>query len=434
VSAPERALSGVAAGETESVQAHAEPDAAKDRRWRRWAVAAFATAMAMEAVGWVFLAVNGSNGTDSVAGALLFDLPLLVFPITGLVVSRKQPRNAVVWVLLGIGLASGFGSVVASYAAYGLVTNPGALPGADVAAAVNGPAWDPVIVPIGTLLLLLFPDGRPPSKRWNWVLWLTLFAMAAVFVTIMVSPGPLSDSIKGAPKGATNPIAVPALGKLLSIALPLIPICMVASVISLIVRFRRSRGVERLQLKWLAAAASIGVGLYALSSVATAANWNRGGDPLWLTVVQNLSLFAFMLIPVSIGLAILRYHLFDIDRIISRTLSYFLLTALLVGVYALIVVGIGTLTGRSNNPVLIAGATLLVAALFGPLRRRLQGAIDRRLYRRRYDAERVLGSFASLLRDQLDLGALSSELQATVAQAVQPTRVGVWFRAPEDRR
>jgi hypothetical protein len=205
-------------------------------------------------------------------------------------------------------------------------------------------------------------------------------------------------------------------------------------VISLIVRFRRSRGVERLQLKWLAAAASIGVGLYALSSVATAANWNRRGDPLWLTVVQNLSLFAFMLIPVSIGLAILRYHLFDIDRIISRTLSYFLLTALLVGVYALIVVGIGTLTGRSNNPVLIAGATLLVAALFGPLRRRLQGAIDRRLYRRRYDAERVLGSFASLLRDQLDLGALSSELQATVAQAVQPTRVGVWFRAPEDRR
>jgi hypothetical protein len=386
----------------------------------------------MEAVGWVFLAVNGSNGTDSVAGALVFDLPILSFPITGLIVARRQPRNAVAWVLLGIGLAAGFGSVVGSYAAYGLVTNPGSLPGAAVAAAVNGPTWDPVIVPIATLLLLLFPDGRPPSKRWNWVLWLTLFAMAAVFLTIMCSPGSVSDSIGGAPKGLTNPIAVPAIANLLPVVLPLIPLCMVLSVISLVVRFRRSRGVERLQLKWLATAASIGVGLYAVADLRTLAGWGQNSDPWWLTVLQNLSLLAFLLIPISIGVAILRYRLYDIDRIISRTLSYFLLTALLVGVYALIVVGIGTLTGRSENPVLIAGATLAVAALFGPARRRLQNGIDRRLYRRRYDAERVLGAFASLLRDQLDLGALSTELQATVTRSVQPSRVSVWIRGPRE--
>jgi hypothetical protein len=152
---------------------------------------------------------------------------------------------------------------------------------------------------------------------------------------------------------------------------------------------------------------------------------------LWLTIIQNASLIAFLLIPVSIGVAILRYRLYDIDRIISRTLLYSLLTAVLVGVYALIVVGIGTLTGRSENPVLIAAATLLVAALFRPLRRRLQTRIDRRLFRRRYDAEHVLGAFASMLRDEIDLGALSSELRATVTQTVQPSVVSVWIRGRE---
>jgi hypothetical protein len=406
-------------------------EAAKDRRWRRWAVAAFIAAMVMDAIGWVMLAVNGTNGTEDLGGALTFDLPLLVFPITGLVVARRQPRNGVVWVLLGIGLASGFGSVIGSYATYGLVTDPGSLPGAGVAAAIDGPTWDPIVVPIATLLLLLFPDGRPPSKRWNWVLWLTLFAMAAVFLVIMVSPGSLADTFPGAPKGATNPIAVPAIAALLPGVFLLIPLCMVLSVISLIVRFRRSRGVERLQLKWLATAAAIGVGLYALADLLSLANWGQTSDPVWLSILQNLSAVAFLLIPVTIGVAIFRYRLYDIDRIISRTVSYFLLTALLVGVYALIVVGIGTLTGRSENPMLIAGATLLVAALFGPLRRRLQVAIDRRLYRRRYDAERVLGGFASMLRDEIDLGALSSELQATVTQAVQPSRVSVWIRRGE---
>ncbi|HXJ64749.1 MAG TPA: hypothetical protein VNN79_13425, partial [Actinomycetota bacterium] len=410
---PERAVSAATvAGEpvpdpAAAVAAPSDAEAANDRRWRRWALAAFVATMVMEAIGWAFLVVNGSYGTDSVAGVVLFDLPILVFPITGIVVAQRQPRNAVTWVLLGIGLAAGFDSVVVSYAAYGLVTNPGSLPGAAVAAAIDGPTWDPVVVPVATLLLLLFPDGRPPSKRWNWVLWLTLFAMAAVFVTIMVSPGPLSEIIAGAPKDATNPITVPAIANLLPIFLLLIPICMVLSVTSLVVRFRRSRGVERLQLKWLATAASIGVGLYALAALGSFANWEKA-DPWWLSMLQNLALVAFLLIPISIGVAILRYRLYDIDRIISRTVTYFLLTALLIGVYALIVVGIGTVTGGSDNPVLIAGATLVVAAVFGPARRRLQGGIDRRLYRRRYDAERVLGAFSALLRDQLDLGALSS--------------------------
>jgi hypothetical protein len=394
-----------------------------DARARRWALATFEATIAMHVVGWVMLTVNGSNATEGVGGALVFDIPLLVFPLTGILVARRQPRNAVGWVLLGVGLASGIGSVLDGYATYGLVTNPGSLPGAAAVAAISAPMWDPVVVPIATLLLLLFPDGRPPSRRWRPVLWLTLFAMVAVFLAIACSPGAVSDSVPD----VSNPLAVPAIASTLPFVLPLIPLCMILSAASLVIRFRRSRGVERLQLKWLATAAAIAVGMYALADVFSLVHWN-GGDPVWLTILQNASLVAFLLIPISIGVAMLRYRLYDIDRIISRTIAYSILTALLVGVYALVVVGVGTVTGRSDNPVLIAGATLAVAALFRPARRRIQGVIDRRLYRRRYDAEQVLGSFSSRLRDELDLDALSSELLAAVSQTVQPAQIGVWIR------
>jgi predicted membrane-bound spermidine synthase len=156
--------------------------------------------------------------------------------------------------------------------------------------------------------------------------------------------------------------------------------------------------------------------------------WLEAATPAPIAVLQTAAICSFVLIPLSMGVAILRYRLYDIDRLISRTISYFVLTALLVGVYVAIVVGIGAATGRTNSPILIAGATLVVAALFGPARRRIQGLIDRRLYRRRYDAERVLGTFASRLRDELDLDTLSNELGAAASSAVQPATVGVWIQ------
>jgi MFS family permease len=408
--------------------AHAR-DEALDRRARRRALTVFGVDLGLLAVGWTFLALNSAAGSDSLGGGLSFDIPTLVFPLTGVLVARRQPRNAVTWVLLGIGLASAIGAVLTGYSTYALATNPGSLPAGAQLATIGAAMWVPIVVPVATLLLLLFPDGRPPSRRWGAFLWLTVFAMAAVFLAIVVSPGDVSNDqhLKIA-----NPFAVPELRfltKLLFVGLPLVPVCMVASAASLIVRFRRSRGVERLQLKWLATAAAVSASIYAvalLDGLGSALGFAK--SPAWSGVVDSIALFSLLLIPISIGLAILRYRLFDIDRLISRTIAYSLLTAILVGVYALIVVGVGTATGRSDNPVLIAGATLAVAALFRPARRRIQAVIDRRLYRRRYDAERVLGTFASRLRDELDLTTLSGELQAVVAQAVQPSLVGVWIR------
>jgi hypothetical protein len=290
--------------------------------------------------------------------------------------------------------------------------------------------WDPVIIPVATLLLLLFPDGKPLSPRWRIVVWLSLFAMIAVFLGIILSPGAVTaDDI---PTNIDNPLSVPGLepvAQTLLFALVLVPICMVLSAVSLVIRYRRSRGVERVQLKWLATSAAISISIYALALLAGLGPALFGTEPgPWVSVLDLLAVASLLLIPISIGVAILRYRLYDIDRIISRTIAYFLLTAVLLAVYALIVVGIGTATGKSDNPALIAGATLAVAALFRPVRRRLQERIDRRLYRRRYDAERVLGSFASRLRDELDLDALSAELLAAVSQAVQPARSGVWIR------
>jgi hypothetical protein len=204
---------------------------------------------------------------------------------------------------------------------------------------------------------------------------------------------------------------------------------MIASAVALGVRFRRSRGVERLQLKWLATAAAVVAAVYALALVVSLdQSWGKADTPTWVAVIQNVALASFALIPIAIGIGILRYRLYDIDRLISRTIAYSLLTAVLVGVYAAIVVGIGAATGRSDNPVIIAGATLLVAALFGPVRRRIQGLIDRRLYRRRYDAELVLASFAARMRDELDLEALARELRSATTHAVQPESVGLWIR------
>ena len=287
----------------------------------------------------------------------------------------------------------------------------------------------PGIVPAATLLLLLFPDGRLPSPRWRWVVWLTGVVLATVSLAVTFAPATLESD--GFP-GLANPLGIPLIRPVfafLQVSLIGIPICMLACAVALVQRFRRSRGVERLQLKWLSTAAAIVAVLYAVTLLASVAQpWNQTDTAPWASVLQNVAVASFALIPIAIGVAILRYRLYDIDRLISRAVSYTIVTAVLVAVYAAVVVGLGTALGRTENPVLIAGATLLVAGLFGPLRRRVQGAVDRRFNRRRYDAERVLGAFSSRLRDELDLDALALELSTTASSAVQPASVGVWIR------
>jgi hypothetical protein len=231
----------------------------------------------------------------------------------------------------------------------------------------------------------------------------------------------------------SNPFGIGSLGgvfDVLSAFVIVIPACIVACAVALVMRYRRSTGVERFQLKWVAAAAGAVAFVYAGTMIATAGvGWGSPHEPAWASTLQVVALGSFALIPAGIAVAILRYRLYDIDRIISRALSYALLTAVLGAVYAAIVVGIGAVAGGTNDPVLIAGATLAVAALFGPARRRIQALLDRRFYRRRYDLERTLATFTAGLRDQVDLEQVRDRLVATVRQTLAPDAAFVWMRA-----
>jgi hypothetical protein len=399
-----------------------------DARARRWAVALFAVICVLYAVGIVFDVLNAETVGVLVILSLYHALTFS-FPLVGVLIARRQPRNAITWILLGIGAAWALGAVTEGYATYALATDPGALPAGDVVDAATTWLWVPGIVPAGTLLLLLFPDGHLPSRGWRWVVYLSVATLVLVPIAITIQPATLAED--GYPD-LHNPLHVEAVAQaleFLQILLFAIPVCMVASAAALVVRFRRARGAERLQLKWLAAAAAVVAGTYAVALIASSGQtWTQDDTPIWALVLQIASLASLALIPISIGVAILRYRLYDIDRLISRTIAYSVLTALLVAVYAAIVVGVGAATGRSDNPLLIAGATLAVAALFRPARRSIQGVIDRRLFRRRYDPEQVMGAFAARLRNELDIDALERELRSAARDAVQPERVAVWIR------
>jgi hypothetical protein len=272
------------------------------------------------------------------------------------------------------------------------------------------------------ILLLRFPDGTLPSRRWRIVEWAAIASLVAFAVAITVQPGRVDQTRFPNPLGIGGSFgsALHVLGGAFSVTI----VTFVLALVSVVLRYRRSSSLEREQLKWVLYA----VVVLAVSLVADFVIGTGGSGQLTIDLENIISTTAISFVPVAIGIAVLRYRLFDIDRLINRTIVYALLTVLLVGVYAGLVVGLGAITGRTGNPVVIAGSTLAVAALFGPARRRIQGVIDRRFFRRRYDAERVLAAFSSRLRDELDLESLSGELRVAAAEAVQPDAVSVWIR------
>jgi hypothetical protein len=269
-------------------------------------------------------------------------------------------------------------------------------------------------------VLLLTPTGRLPSPRWRW--WARLAAAAPVVTMLasVVQPDPLAPDWYG------NPLAVPALSRVLVVPAVAGVVVVLASLLvgagSLVGRFRHARGVERQQLRWLALAALLGA---LLLLVALVAGFVLSKDGVVLT---SLALCAALL-PLATGAAILRYRLYDLDRIVSRTLAWTLLTLLLALAYAAVVLGLGRLLPQGSS-LAVAAATLAVAALFQPLRRRIQQAVDRRFNRRRHDAARLIEAFGARLRDQVDLDAVGGELLAVVDQTMQPTRASLWLRPP----
>ena len=335
----------------------------------------------------------------------------------GAVLAGRRPRHPVGWLLLGIAVAVIMLGFCDAYAAYGLLARPGSLPGARWAAIYVDVSWGVLSALLG-FVLLLTSTGKLPSPRWRW--WAWLVAVASVLsVTLHANPlDPPYEAVAVPLLFESGPLAAMArLGDIIVL------VGLLVAAGSLVLRFRRARGIERLQLRWVTAAAALAA-LAAAVILVTWATIGAAAQPIW-----ELATVAFMAaLPLATGASVLRYRLYDLDRIISRTLAWTALTILLGLGYAAAVLLLGLLLPDSSS-LAVAGATLAVAATFQPVRRRVQETVDRRFNRRRYDAARTIAAFSARLREEVDLDTLSVELLAVTDQTMQPTTVSLWLRA-----
>jgi hypothetical protein len=395
---------------------------ATGRRWPAvlaWAVAC--VTVTSLAPAYRLQSLVGAEGSAERAPSIAATAPVALAVVSaaavGALVASRRPRHPVGWLLLGVGLAVAVSVLSEPYVKYGLLVRPGSVPGARSLVPLLYSTW---LVGLGCagFVLLLTPTGSLPSPGWRW--WARVAAAAPVLVVLgfAVQPDPMAPEYLG------NPLAVPALAPGLLVAALAGIVVIVAGLVvgagSLVLRFRRAQGTDRLQLRWLALAAACAPALLLAALVAGV----LGRDPV---VLASLSL-CVALLPLATGAAILRYRLYDLDRIISRALAYGLLTVLLGGGYAVVVLGLGQLLGRDSS-LAVAGATLAVAALFQPARRRVQQAVDRRFNRRRHDATTTIEAFSGRLHQQIDLDTLTAELLALVDQTMQPTRASLWLRS-----
>jgi hypothetical protein len=399
-------------------------DIAARLAWGLW-MASFT----LSALGLLFLVLSASTPIPERFGFRGADIIFaLTFSTVGAVVARRRPHNPVGWLFCAGGLVAAIVGF-AEYSVYAILTRPGSLPlGAEVVWVATWIWW--LLLSAVAYVLLVFPDGRLLSPRWRPLAWLAGIGPATMAVGIALEPGPLEEfavvrnpfGLEELEDGGSVGELVDLLG-LLGVLGVLFPL--VGAGASLVLRFRRARGDQRLQLKWIAFAA-------ALAATAEATSIGMfllvGSVPM---AIEVLVIFALAGIPVAAGMAILKYRLYDIDRIINRTLVYGLLTVLLGVIYAGIVLMLGQLFGGlGEDPPswVVAGATLAVAALFQPARRRIQQVVDRRFNRRRYNAARTVEAFSVRLRDEVDLDVLTAELLVVVDQTIQPTRASLWLR------
>ena len=404
---------------------------ARPARWPRWPALLACTVWGGTLLGvvatlWLDRLLRQA-GRPELTALSASSVPLVAAALSavtvGAVLAARRPAHPVGWLLLALGASIAAHDLTYAYTRYGLVARPGALPGAAYLAGLSNGLVVQWVACAG-FVLLLTPTGRLPSPRWRW--WARTVAAAALLWLLgsVISPGPLRPEYPD----VANPLGVPALSgplDLLVLTALVVLASLLVGAVSLLLRLRRARGVERQQLRWViwgAAAASLAL-LVAVAALALVEGFT----------VVNLALgVAAVMFPLATGAAILRYRLYDLDRIISRTLAYALLTILLGLGYAAVVLGLGRLLPEGSSLV-VAAATLAVAALFQPLRRRVQAAVDRRFNRRRHDAGQTIAAFGARLRDQVDLDTLTGELLAVVDQTIQPTRASLWLRPPAPR-
>ena len=389
--------------------------------WGLWALAL----LALPVVFWLDHLLRQAGRPELVilgASGVPYVLSGLSAATIGVVLANRRPHHPVGWLLLALALSVAVDGVANGYVAYGAVARPGSLPAARQVAvfADNATLVGRVCI---SFVLLLTPTGSLPSPRWRWWARVTAAAPAALLGSRALLPRPFYPPFQS----FASPLAVHVLVGPLTVvwvaSAAVTYLGLVVAIASLVVRSRRARGTERQQLRWVALAAWLSVP----ALVMVLAGLVLGSD----TIINWAGGVLLALLPLGTGAAILRYRLYDLDRIISRTLAYGLLTVLLAGGYAAVVLGLGQLLGRDSSLV-VAAATLAVAAAFQPARRRIQAAVDRRFNRRRHDAARLIEAFGARLRDQVDLDALHTELLAVVDQTMQPTRASLWLRSPRE--
>ena len=378
------------------------------------------TRLAWGLAGVALVLIVSATVVSSAGGTGVFIWAItVVFAAVGVLIALRQPRNAIGWLFLGAAVGAGLGALAASYADHWIDARTGPALLGETAAWYGDLSWMPFILVPATFLLLLFPDGRLLSSRWRPVAWCAGLGIAANFVAEGLHAGRISDypQIKN-PYGVDS-VAVDALQGLAALTLL---VAVAGSSLSLVLRFRRAKGEQREQLKWLAFAGAIA----AVTLVVAVLTWDQIGE-----TAANVSIMVSVLgLPIATAIAILRYRLYDIDLVINRTLVYGALTATLAAVYlgSVLVLQL-VLTGLTRGSGLaVAVSTLAAAAVFRPARARIQQTVDRRFFRRKYDAQRTLEGFSAKVRNQVDLASMSSDLSAVVAETLQPAHVTLWLR------
>jgi hypothetical protein len=398
---------------------------------------------------WLGVGVNLLNISFVILGMLLFVmtgqaidtldinslgpifLSLSISIVGGLIITR-QPANPMGWIYSAVGFFQGLSWFSTTYATYALITRPYSLPDGGVMSVLSIFAWAPGLSILLTYAILLYPSGRLPTRRWRVVAWASLvpplFSLLAIFITLPYGGKALLENQVTPPNwlGVSGNWLVTGF----NLMFPWMLVCGIASLVSIILRFLRSSSVERQQIKWFAFASALVIAiLFSLDWSATSLK------QVWL--IWILALMAGLSVPVATAIAILRYHLWDIDVIIRRTLVYGGLSVILALIYfgsvLLLQNLLQGLTGQSRSPVVIVASTLAIAALFNPLRRRVQEVIDRHFYRRKYDAERALAHFAGVARDEVDQESLTAALIGVVQETVQPEKASLWLKNRSER-
>jgi hypothetical protein len=388
---------------------------ARAAAWLAWSLLVLCVALVALAGLLSYLAPPVPRWELTAALGVLFAVPSLTYPAVGALIASRRPRSPIGWIFCATGLVLGIQSVAQSYADYSVFAQSSSLPGTRyVAWLADTDITSLAMVPLLAWLLLLFPDGRPPSRSWSIAGWAAVIGSALLALSVATWPGhayyyPSINNPFGI-EGSTRYV-VEVLGRIGALA---VMVSLVTSGLSWVSRWQEAQREERQQLKWFGYSLVLILAAFLI-------------DP-WLLLPPALAL-----LPIAAGIAILRYHLYNIDVVINRTLVYGSLTAMLAAVYFGGVTAtqaiFRTITGHEQQSQLaIVVSTLVIAALFNPLRRRIQAFIDRRFYRRKYDAKKTLEAFSAKLRDETDLDALSEDLVGVVRETMQPAHVSLWLR------